>query len=107
MDEAKKFLLSRLKSILRKRYRKKHTNDDRPKELGFIAQDIQDIFPCLTKIDDYEDEDDDPLLSLPYNKFGIIAVSAIKELKEFNDTLESDTNELKTRIANIKAHFGL
>jgi hypothetical protein len=29
MDEVKRFLLSRLKSILRKRYRKKHTNDEK------------------------------------------------------------------------------
>ena len=67
-------------------------NDD--KQIGLIAQEVENIFPELVKTDvkGYK--------SVDYAKLTPVLVEAIKELKAANDLLKTD-------IEKIKVHLGL
>ena len=64
------------------------TNDG---QIGFIAQEVDTIFPQLTSINN------NGYYSVGYNRLTPILVEAIKELKEKNENLKSRLNELKKK----------
>jgi hypothetical protein len=59
-----------------KAYKYKHQEDE-TKHIGFIAQDVNKVFPSLV---DYQDEDD--LFFLNYTGFGALSIGAIQELNK-------------------------
>lgn len=75
-------------------------DEDKTEELGFIAQDVQQIFPNLVKenTDDEKPEDErgDPYLSVSYMQLIAPMVEAIKELKSENEAL-------KARVAALES----
>lgn len=74
--------------------------------IGFIAQEVQDIFPELvTEIDGSEG-----YLGLSYSQFSVFLTKAIQEqqviitdIQEENTTLKSEITDLKTRLAQLEA----
>ncbi|MBN2542544.1 tail fiber domain-containing protein [bacterium] len=71
------------------KFRFNHMDENEPKTVGFIAQDVQKIFPEIVRTSQ------DGYLSLCYDDFSVLAIQAIKELKAEND-------ELRKEIENIK-----
>ncbi len=78
------------------------------KQLGFIAQDIEKLYPELVLTDD------NGYKSVDYSRLTPILVEAIKalkleleEVKQLNAAKENELSEMKTEINNIKEHLNL
>jgi hypothetical protein len=69
--------------------------------LGFIAQDVQKVFPDLTK--EKTDDEGKKILTLNYTSFGILAVGALNEL---NQKLEQEVAGLRALIENMQRQLG-
>ena len=63
---------------------------------GFIAQEVEKIFPELVQTDEQG------FKAINYGKLNIMSIQAIKELKEENDLLYAELNELKEMIGQLK-----
>jgi hypothetical protein len=68
--------------------------------VGFIAQDVQKIFPEAVS------EGKDGYLSLDANAINVALVNAIKELKAENDKLKADNKQFEDRLAKIEKLLG-
>lgn len=62
--------------------------------IGFIAQDVQEIFPDLVNEDEY--------LSLRYDDFGILAIAAIQEQQAKIDALETQVADLQAQLKELE-----
>jgi hypothetical protein len=67
-------------------------------DIGFVAQDVEQVFPNLVSSRKLEQEGGREIKGLPYSHFGIIAIAAIKEMKKYYDQkieiLEKEIAEL-------------
>jgi hypothetical protein len=87
-------ILERLEKLDVKNYRWKDRPDTKTKKIGFIAQDVQSLFPSL--VGEMKDPESGELsLTLKYSEFGVLAIGGIKELKREKDA----------EIAEIKAEM--
>jgi hypothetical protein len=67
------------------------------KEIGFIAQDVQKVFPQVVDVNER-----DGVLGLAYQSFGVIAIGAIQELNEKVVSLESENAALNERLTALE-----
>jgi hypothetical protein len=67
------------------------------KSIGFIAQDIQKIYPELVSYT--KDED---IYHMNYSGFGTIAIKAVQELKKEVDLLKKENIILKEKLSRIE-----
>ena len=103
--ESESGILDRLLQLDVKNYNWKGESAREHKMIGFIAQDVQPIFPSLVGSNYNEDLEKDTL-TLKYNSFGVLAVGAIKELndklekaiKESNDKFEEALEKLTKKV---------
>ncbi|MBR9846047.1 MAG: hypothetical protein GYB35_08050 [Algicola sp.] len=74
-----------------------HYKTDKNKQLniGFIAQDVEPIYPELVN---YNIEND--LYQLNYSGFGVVAIKAIQDLKSEVNALSGEIKKLKTLLVN-------
>ena len=78
-------ILSRLMKLNVRNYRWKDNSEDKEKNIGFIAQEVEPLFPTL--VDAWKDENGhEEKLSLQYSQFGVLAVGRLKELKQEKDS---------------------
>ena len=76
-------ILNRLANLEVKNFQWKRGSNSK-KDIGFIAQDVEPLFPDL--VDSIIDPDtEETNLTLKYVSFGVLAVGAIKELKDEKD----------------------
>ena len=75
-------------------YHYKLTDDLSPKSFGFIAQDVQPIFP------EFVDEKEG-YLSLGYQGFTVASIAAIQEMHKIITTQQTEINDLKDRINEL------
>jgi hypothetical protein len=66
--------------------------------LGFIAQEVEPVFPDL--VAEHEGPETGKLKGLPYSAFGVLAIAAIQELKSQYDTR---IQELEAQLAALKS----
>ena len=64
--------------------------------VGFIAQDVQKVFPNLVK------QDEDGLLMVNYSKIPVLLVQAVNELNSKLIAQEQELKDLKKQIAALK-----
>ncbi|WP_400075257.1 tail fiber domain-containing protein [Winogradskyella sp. R77965] len=85
-------LMDRVKQLRPTSYNYK---DDKlkTKALGFIAQEVQSIFPEVVHF-----SEDDGLYGIDYAAFGVIAVKAIQEQQTIIENQQKQIDELKTLI---------
>lgn len=84
-------------------YHYKDTPDTEPKTIGFIAQEVEEIFPELVhQGEEYK--------ALAYDKFAILAIKAIQEqqqiieqLQEEKQALNQQTENMQTDMKSLKA----
>ncbi len=79
------------------RYHFKEQKDGDQKFLGFIAQDVKELFPSLVN---YSEENN--LHTLDYAGFGTLAIKAIQEQQEIINQQQSEIDKLKSEIEEIK-----
>ena len=71
-------VLDRLSKLVPSKYRFKTQSEDETKSYGFIAQEVDEVFPdIVAKGKDF--------LSLTYDYFGVLSVKAIQELRSEKD----------------------
>jgi len=105
-------VLPKITQLKPAKYHYKTSVDNAPqKSHGFIAQEVQQIFPELVH------EHEDGKLALAYDDFAILSIQAIKEQQEIienqnakiesqeqkNIELEQSVNEMKAELQAIKA----
>jgi len=83
-------VLSKLNNINPVKFNWKN-DDNKENQIGFIAQEIEEVFPTLVSTDN------DGYKSVDYSKFSAVLVSAIKELKVENEQLKSRIEVLENR----------
>lgn len=74
-------------------YRFKVNDDDAPKTLGFVAQDVEPLFPEVV-------EENNGYKSMAYSELVPVAIQAIKEEHERNSLIDRQKDE---EIAQLKA----
>ncbi len=71
------------------------------KRIGFIAQDVQEVFPELSTVGHHGD-----MLGLSYSDFGVMAVAAIQEQQQIIETMEmeraQEITDLKKMIEDLQ-----
>jgi hypothetical protein len=79
--------------------------------LGFMAQDVQQFFPELV-YQRYDRDITNPLLTMDYSGFGVIAIKAIQEQQKIIETqnekiksLEYEIQKIKTALESIKINL--
>jgi len=66
------------------------------KDIGFIAQDIQKVYPELVKKDPKTN-----ILSVNYVQLNAVTLQAVKELKQKNKDLESEVKDLRAILCEL------
>ena len=87
-------LLDKVIQLQPRTYRFK-TDPEGDLQIGFIAQEVQDLFPEIV-------DSDEEYLGLSYDRFGVLAVGAIKELNEKVVSLESENAALNERLTALE-----
>jgi len=77
-------------------YRLEQAEGSSQKAVGFIAQDVEELFPEIVR------KREDGFLSLNYTDFGILSIKAIQEQQEIIEDLQKENEELKTRIERLE-----
>ncbi|MDU9050319.1 MAG: tail fiber domain-containing protein [Candidatus Electrothrix sp. Rat3] len=80
-------------------YRFKTSADDSPKSVGFIAQEVETLFPELVS---EHTEDGKATKMLNYDSFGVLAISAIQEQQKTIEKLQEQNQTLEERIAALE-----
>jgi len=92
--------LSRIMQL--KPYTYKYINDPMEKRtLGFLAQDVETIFPELALRT--TDENNQETLGLNYPGFAVVAIKSIQEQQQMIETQGAKIAQLEKEIAEIKA----
>ena len=75
------------------------------KSIGFIAQEIEILYPELVHQIESDDQD---FLTLSYSEFGVIAIKAIQEQQKIINELKNEINQfhsLKQDLLSLKAEL--
>lgn len=93
-------VLERVMQLEPSRYRYAAGGKDSRQAIGFIAQDVEPLFPEVVYVS--EGERTDGTYTLDYAGFGPIAIKAIQELKREVDAKDARIVELEDRLARIE-----
>lgn len=101
-------VLSKLMQLQPMSYRYKVENESASPSIGFLAQDVQTLFPELVQ-EQIERNGTNTYLSLNYAGFGVLAVKAVQEqeqeianLRKDNDTLRKQMETLEARLQQME-----
>ena len=93
-------------------YRYNSEKETAQRSMGFIAQDVQDLFPELVTRNPLRDGKGG-YLAVNYAGFGVLAVKSIQEqqvqideLKKENEALRSKTESLEARLQRLEQLVG-
>jgi hypothetical protein len=94
--------LARLRVV---KYNWKNDTDGTPKELGLIAQEVEQVFAGLVQDDLNQISPDDQTIykTLKQSVIPFMLLKAIQELKAINDTQAATINALTARIVALEA----
>lgn len=98
-------ILNRLMGLAVKNYRWKDSPKAQAKEIGFIAQEVQPVFPTL--VGEFKHpEEAESTLTLKYADFAVLAVGGLKELKQEKDAEIAELrNKMTAEIDDLKAQI--
>ncbi|MCB0666745.1 MAG: tail fiber domain-containing protein [Saprospiraceae bacterium] len=95
-------VLSRVRGLKAREYQfKSDTASTSARHFGFLAQEVQPVFPSLVK-HIVEPERDLEVYAVDYAGFGVVAIKAIQELVEKIVSLENRIYELETQSLKAK-----
>ncbi len=94
-------------------YHYKHENESAKLSLGFLAQEVEQLFPELVANKQKRDGEGS-MLALNYAGFGVLAIKAIQEqqmqvdlLKKENEALRAKTESLESRLEKLEQALSL
>jgi hypothetical protein len=73
-----------------------HIKNETKKNMGFIAQEVESLFPELISM--VSDNNNQELKGINYSGFGVIAIKAIQEQQKIIEDLQKQINELRNAI---------
>jgi len=91
-------LLDKVMQLQPSVYHMKSQDDSESKNLGFIAQDVQAVFPDQMIVGEHGG-----MLSLKYESFSVMAIAAIQEQQGIIENQQKEIDDLKERLARIEA----
>jgi hypothetical protein len=94
--------LSKILLLEPSRYEFKTDAANHRKYLGFIAQDVEKLFPEVV-YKNYNARTKETDYTMDYSAFGILAVKAIQEQQAQIESLKAEVAELKSQQAELKA----
>jgi len=89
-------VVSKLKNLTVYNYLYKDQGENAKETIGFMAQDVQPLFPELVETDE------DGYLGLNYSGFGVIAVKAIQEQQTEIELLKQQLEEQKAELLELR-----
>ena len=84
-------VLDRVLQLSPSRYRFKHSPASTPASIGFVAQEVEPLFPEFVS-------ESDGTKMLAYANFGVIAIKAIQEQQELIQALQQRIENLEARL---------
>lgn len=93
-------VLTKVTKLEASRYQYRANNPEKMESIGFIAQDVQQLFPELVHSTANENQQD--LLTLDYSGFGVLAIKAIQEQQEIIASQGEQIAALKTQMEELK-----
>lgn len=94
-------VLDNLMQIKPYNYHYIHGDSHAPLSSGFMAQDIQKIFPDA--VSSYQDKNGETLLGINYQYFTVVAIKGIQEQQQKINEQEQKINEQELRIQKLEA----
>jgi len=93
-------VLPKLKTLDAKRYEYKFNNPNHVKSIGFLAQDVQTVFPELVMVNTTGEGNPmvDNQLTMDYSGLSVIAIKAIQEQQAVIEELKKEIEILKAKI---------
>lgn len=93
-------VLPRIKLLEAKRYEFKNNNPDHIQSIGFLAQDVQKVFPELIAVNTTNEGNPEVehQLGMDYSGLGVIAIKAIQEQQAEIEALKAAIEVLKETI---------
>jgi trimeric autotransporter adhesin len=79
-------------------YHMKSEADTDQKKIGFIAQDVQKVFPDVNTV-----SEQNGMLGLSYDDFSVLAIAAIQEQQKIITQQQKEIDELKERMDRLEA----
>lgn len=89
-------VLAKVNKLKASQYQYKNNNPSSIKSIGFIAQDVQQIFPEL--VHSTSDANHQDVLTLDYSGFSVLAIKAIQEQNKIIDDQEERINALEKQV---------
>jgi hypothetical protein len=74
------------------------SHPDQPPTIGFIAEDVQPLFPELVETTGETDED----LGVNYAAFSVVAIKAIQQQQKQMEALQAENDQLKKRLERLE-----
>jgi hypothetical protein len=103
-------VLAKLTALRPVKYNWKRDEDNAPKDLGLIAQDVQKLFPEVVSTSTVSNGELEDTLGISYNRLGVLAVSAIKELheetKREDALLHGEDSLLREEVESLREENG-
>ncbi len=95
-------VLDKVLKLKAKKYHFIGSEDSSKNSMGFISQEVFELFPELVNFSKRSAEDSTMYLGLKYKGFSIIAIKAIQEQQVIIDDLKEEMEKLKVIIAVIQ-----
>ncbi len=81
-------------------YEYKENNPSNRKSIGFLAQDVQQLFPEL--VHENQGERETGLLTVDYSGFGVLAIKAVQEQQQIIEKQQDKIEELEDRLLRLE-----
>ncbi len=93
-------VLSQVMQLRPVNYLYKNEPNDASYSWGFIAQEVEEVFPELVNHSEH-------FLSLPYDEFSVLAIKAIQEQQEEIEEIKRENTMLKDQMAILQAKMDM
>lgn len=97
-------VLSKVLQLQPATYRYKAEKESAPRSMGFIAQDVQALFPELVTRNPVRDGQGG-YLAVNYAGFGVLAVKSIQEQQAQIEALKKENEDLRSRTESLEARL--
>ncbi len=92
--------LTKVLQLQPKEYNYRHTTDKR--YIGFLAQELQQVFPEMVKEIDGRAEGEARTLMVDYNQLSVVAIAAVQEQQAIIDKQAQQLNEQAQELEDLK-----
>ena len=79
-------------------YRFNDADEDSDPTVGFIAQEVEEVFPHLVGYEDGQ-------YALSYGNFAVLAIQAIQEQQELIDERDAEVDELRSEVDELESRL--